>query len=95
VYLDHCVLCHGTTLSDAQFGSPLRGGYFQSRWHGRNAAELFIITQATMPPEQPMSLAPEEYADVLAYVLQANEIMAGAEDFPADTAALQGMLLPW
>ena len=95
VYLDHCVLCHGVNLSDAQFGAPLRGAYFQSRWHGRSAAELMLLTQATMPSEKPMSLSGQDYADVIAYVLQANDVAARANDLPADPEVLQEMPLPW
>lgn len=95
VYLEHCVLCHGINLSDAQFGAPLKGAYFQSRWRGRTAADLFLYTQATMPPEKPMTLAQADYADVTAYILQANNLAAGAQEFPADASVLQEMQLPW
>jgi mono/diheme cytochrome c family protein len=95
VYLDHCVLCHGINLSDAQFGAPLKGAYFQSRWHGRSAAELFLVTQATMPPEKPMSLSVQNYADVIAYVLQENNVAAGEYDLPAEADILLKMPLPW
>lgn len=89
------MLCHGVQLSDAQFGAPLRGAYFQSRWHGRSAAELFLYAQATMPPEKPMSLPIGDYADVTAYVLQANDVKAGKQELPLDANVLQQMLLPW
>ncbi|OGT83649.1 MAG: hypothetical protein A3G96_03475 [Gammaproteobacteria bacterium RIFCSPLOWO2_12_FULL_52_10] len=95
VYLDHCVLCHGINLSDAQFGAPLKGAYFQSRWRDRTAADMFLYTQATMPPEKPMGLAQADYADVIAYVLQANEIKASTGELPTDVGVLQGMPLPW
>jgi len=89
------VLCHGVKLSDAQFGAPLRGAYFQSRWHGRSAAELFLYAQASMPPENPMSLPSGDYADVTAYVLQANAVEPGKQELPADANVLLQMLLPW
>ena len=95
VYLAHCVLCHGINLSDAQFGAPLKGAYFQSRWRGRTAADLFLYTQATMPPDKPMTLAPADYADVTAYILHANNPVAGEQELPADADVLRDMQLPW
>jgi mono/diheme cytochrome c family protein len=95
IYLEHCVLCHGTNLSNAQFGAPLKGEHFQSRWRGRSVAELFLYTQATMPPERPMSLPAEDYADALAYIIQANGLAAVTADLPADAKELQKRRLPW
>jgi S-disulfanyl-L-cysteine oxidoreductase SoxD len=42
-----------------------------------------------MPKNEPGSLAPEEYADVLAYLLQLNGMPAGERDLPADSTALK------
>lgn len=88
-------MCHGTTLSNGQFGSPLKGAYFQSRWRNKTVAELYLFTFATMPPDSPMSLAKEDYADVMAFVLQANAVEPGTEELPINAEALLMMKVPW
>lgn len=95
IYLEHCVLCHGTNLLNAQFGAPLKGSFFQSRWKDRNAAELFTITRVTMPPDNPMSLSNRGYSDVIAYILQANAIEAGTGELPYEQEKLLNLKLPW
>lgn len=95
IYLQHCVLCHGTSLSNGQFGAPLKGAYFQSRWQDRTAAELYTVTSVTMPPDTPMSLTGQEYTDLVAYILQANAMQAGTKELPADSNKLMEMKLPW
>ena len=89
------MLCHGTNLSNGQFGAPLKGTYFRSRWQGRSAAELYTIAYATMPPDNPMTLAKQDYADLVAYILQANAMHAGERELPADSDKLMEMKLPW
>ena len=95
IYLEHCVLCHGTNLMDAQFGAPLRGGYFKNRWEEKTAAELYTVTSVTMPPDKPNSLSVEEYADVLAFILKANEVQPGSEKFPTNQERLLQIKISW
>jgi hypothetical protein len=42
-----------------------------------------------MPKNEPGSLAPEEYADLLAYLLKLNQMPVGPTELPADTMVLK------
>jgi cytochrome c len=92
-YEKRCVLCHldrgqghegmpeivGQSLEregDPE-APPVAGEAFQKKWGGRNAWELFSTMADTMPVGGPRSLAPQEYADVLAYILELNKFPAG------------------
>lgn len=80
VYDDSCASCHGANLDDGQFGPPLRGSAFKSGWSGQSANALFSYIAAKMPPSFPGGLNDRAYADVEAYVLQANGIPPGAAE---------------
>src|SRR5207302_10818867 len=80
VYAGMCRSCH-TAESHT-------GVSFHKTWEGRSLSELFGYISTKMPKNEPGSLAPEEYADVLAYLLKLNEMPAGASELPADTTVL-------
>lgn len=95
VYKETCQLCHGTTLGNGQFGTPLRGNYFRKKWGGKSVGELLQFTQESMPPDNKGGLAPGQYAAAIAYILSRNDIAAGSADMPADPAQLSAVPLPW
>ncbi len=95
VYRDHCVICHGTTLANGQFGTPLRGRVFQQKWSGKSLGELLEYTYQEMPPDNGMMLPLERYAEVLAFILQGNGIDAGEVALEADIGTARSTPLPW
>lgn len=95
VYKETCQLCHGTSLSNGQFGTPLRGNYFRKKWGGKSLGELLQFTLESMPPDNKGGLPAENYAAALAYILSRNDIVPGAAPMPVDPAALQNVPLPW
>jgi mono/diheme cytochrome c family protein len=80
VYAGMCKSCH-TAASHT-------GVAFEKSWGGHSLAELFGYVSTRMPKNEPGSLAPEEYADVLAYLLKLNQMPTGAAELPPDTAVL-------
>ena len=80
-YMNNCVSCHppGTYTAPA----------FRTKWNGVALSELFGLISHTMPKLEPASLAPEEYAEVLAYLLKINGAPAGKTKLPADESALK------
>src|SRR3954470_16736965 len=80
VYAGMCKSCHAAASHT--------GVAFQKSWDGRSLLELFGYISTKMPKNEPGSLAPEEYADVLAYLLKLNEMPEGAVELPADTTVL-------
>ena len=94
VYVASCALCHGAHMDDAEFAPPLKAAAFRRKWGGKPAAALYGFVKAAMPPGQAGTLPPEDYAAVLAFVLQANGAKPGDKPFPADPAALGAAVVP-
>ncbi|MEO6877622.1 MAG: cytochrome c [Gemmatimonadaceae bacterium] len=80
VYAGSCMSCHST---GSQAGTP-----FNVRWRGKSLASLFTYVSTKMPDNDPGSLAPQDAADVVAYMLAINAIPAGAVELPADADSL-------
>ncbi len=89
-----CGLCHGTRLNGAPDdndmvpGPPLARAYFIREWNGRTLGSVFSYSRATMPKANPGFLSDEEYAAIIAYMLQASGAPAGQTELPADPQAL-------
>jgi alcohol dehydrogenase (cytochrome c) len=84
----HCASCH-----DARSGGsapPLFGERFMQKWAtgNRTADDLFYITRTSMPFGAGNSLAPQEYADLVAYMLRENGFAAGPTELRPEPAAL-------
>jgi len=95
IYKETCQICHGTTLSNGQFGTPLRGSFFRNKWAGKTVGELFVFTTESMPPDNKGSLTPEQYAAALTYILSRNDLPAGTMALSADSHVLGNLMLPW
>ena len=65
------------------------GPTFASTWNGRRVADLYDLLYSTMPLDAPGSLTEQQYADVVAYMLQLNGHPAGTSALPANPAALR------
>ncbi len=80
-YMTKCVSCHPP--------GTYKGAVFLN-WQGRSLAELLAFLMERMPKSDPGSLAPKEYAQVMAYLLKINGNPPGRVELPADTTALRG-----
>lgn len=86
IFTKTCVECH--TLSD------VTGSDFKLNWHTRPVFELFDVISTTMPDDTPGSMKPEQYADIVAYLLRINGASAGGAVLVAtDTAMLKKALI--
>ena len=74
-----CTTCHAP--------DRFTGAEFVSAWSGKPVVELFKAVQ-TMPEDNPGSLNPQQYSDVIAYFLQLNKYPSGADELKGDAAAL-------
>lgn len=83
VFLTACKSCHTpeSHTSDA----------FVAKWNGKPLSELYQYIKDQMPKNEPGSLSPDEYADVLAYVLRLNRIPPGDVDLPADVNGVKSI----
>ena len=93
LYETGCVACHGLDL-EGSTGPALTGPQFMQKYGGRAVAELFEITQTTMPSVAPGGLPAGDYADLVAYMLERNSIVAGDSELPPDYAVLERMMVP-
>lgn len=80
LYAGMCKSCH-TAASHT-------GIAFQKSWDGHALADLFDYISTRMPKNEPGSLAPEQYVDLLAYMLKLNQMPVGAAELPPDTTVL-------
>lgn len=81
-YTATCAVCHGSTMTNGSYGTPLAGEYFKTKWSHRSVRAFYDRAQKTMPPGAPSSLSRDTYADIIAYILEVN-------GFPAGDAALR------
>jgi mono/diheme cytochrome c family protein len=80
-YMNVCVACHpaGTYTT----------ALFRANWDGRPLSDLFTQVSETMPKQEPASLTPKEYAQVVAYLLKINDAPAGKTELLPDVETLK------
>ena len=88
-YLSACASCHGTALEGGDMTPALVGGAFTSNWNDLTVGDLFDRIRTTMPLDNPGRLSRTQTADVIAFVLKANDWPAGTTELPADSALKQ------
>lgn len=81
LFAENCSYCHAP--------SQFSGGTFINRWSGSPVGSFFQLVRTTMPFDGPGRLSPQQYADVVAYVLEMNGFPAGETPLPPDREALQ------
>ena len=74
VYAQQCAACHGST-GQGGAGPPV-GGTSAALTKFRTAAGLYGSVQRAMPQGRPGSLTPDEYFQVLSYLLVENRYVA-------------------
>jgi mono/diheme cytochrome c family protein len=81
VYLGSCRYCHTAETHT--------GKVFAEWWKGRQLSELYDFVLERMPKNDPGSLAPEDVADVVAYLLKLNAMPVGKAELYPDTDSLK------
>lgn len=89
VYREECAKCHGENAAGGESAPSLVGEEFNTRWRGKTANDMFEITKKTMPADDPDHLSRRQYADIIAYMLSANEYPAGEKELESTEAALK------
>lgn len=84
-YAGMCRSCHSAASHT--------GAMFEKWWKGRTVADLFAYASSQMPKNNPGSMNPDEYADVVAYLLKMNAMPAGVRELAADSASLATVLI--
>lgn len=81
VYLGSCKSCHAPESHT--------GATFAKWWRGKRLSDLFGFISTRMPKNDPGSLAPEDVADVMAFLLKMNQMPVGSTELPADADSLK------
>ena len=61
---------------------------FAKWWKDSTVADLYGYMSTQMPKNDPGSLNPDQYAEVVAYLLKMNAMPAGTTELLADSSAL-------
>ena len=89
-YMEKCASCHGKMAGATPDMAPLLNDYvFQDTWKNRSIGELFERIRMTMPQSEPGSLSPERTAQIVAYILSANELPPGDRALAEDVEGLR------
>lgn len=78
---ERCLSCH---QPDQYVGE----GFLKS-WAGQTADSLFDLLRTTMPQDNPGSLKPQAYVDLLAYLFQLNGLPPGQTELKAVSRTLR------
>jgi S-disulfanyl-L-cysteine oxidoreductase SoxD len=76
----NCTACH----SSSEWGHS----GFLGAWVGRPIRELHTMIRSSMPMDAPGRLTPQEYADIVAYMLRLANAPAGQTELPATDEGL-------
>jgi mono/diheme cytochrome c family protein len=85
-FQQHCARCHGANLAGT-FETPPLVGRFKPYWAGTTLDVLFDYISSAMPLDHPGSLSRAANADILAFLLKANDFPAGAKELSAESEA--------
>lgn len=99
-----CGYCHrddlrGGFLDDgngnapALAGSRAFGSSFSDRWNELTVGDMFVTIGTTMPYDKPATLSPQDYIDIISYLLKMNAIPAGDAELPPDVETLEQILI--
>jgi hypothetical protein len=67
---------------------PLSGGTFNANWNDLSLGDLFERMRTSMPQNSPGSLARQDNAAILAYILKSSGAPAGQSELPTQTELL-------
>jgi len=93
LYANNCGSCHGKDLRGSEGGNALIGERFITKWKEKSLSELFELTKATMPKNNPHSLDDASYSSLLAFILNANGFPPGDVDLPTAKKDLDNILI--
>ena len=85
LFRSKCASCHAPN----RFTDDL----FYASFAGKPLWEMFDVISDTMPEDNPASMKPEEYVDVMAYLLKLNKFPTGNTELPVGKDALSAIVM--
>jgi hypothetical protein len=80
-FSNNCISCHTTATYTTTT--------FRNNWNGATVWDLFSYMSDSMPEDAPGSLAPADYAAIVAYFLKLNRLPTGETELSADAETLR------
>jgi mono/diheme cytochrome c family protein len=93
VFEASCGRCHNNELVGSARGPALKGAAFLSKYENDTLAGLFTFVRDRMPQDGPGLVADGAKLDILAYLLQRNDVPAGAKELALDQTTLESIKL--
>jgi alcohol dehydrogenase (cytochrome c) len=84
-YSSACASCHHENLTGGGEAPSLAGGNFLKSWGSRSTRELYDYIHSAMPLGKGGSLNDQTYANIVAFLLEANGATAGGQPFTPET----------
>ena len=81
------------TAAQSDRGQVLFRSKFYTSFAGKPMWEMFDVISDTMPEDNPGSMKPEEYVDVMAYLLKLNNFPTGNTELPVGKEALSAIVM--
>ena len=90
LFQQQCGRCHGANLAGT-FETPPLVGRFKPYWSGATMDALFDYVATAMPLDRPGSLSRAANADIIAFLLKANDFPAGPKELSASSEDLKAI----
>ena len=65
----------------------------EGEWGGRRVGDLYTVIRRSMPEEEPGRLTPQQYADIVAYMLWLSDAPQGENELPTDLQVLDRIFI--
>jgi mono/diheme cytochrome c family protein len=89
LYTGNCSACHLEGLQGSDDAPALKGDRFVFRWSDSTLDDMVTAISTSMPATAPGSLTPQQYLDIVTYLLQQNSFPAGKDEIKADPSLLK------
>jgi len=87
-YMAECSACHSEDLGGSGYAPALKGDDFAFAWNDKTLGDFFDRIRRLMPPDNPGSLPPDRYRDIIAFLLRENKYPEGDKELSAESAPL-------
>jgi S-disulfanyl-L-cysteine oxidoreductase SoxD len=90
-FVSSCGRCHNNELDGSANAPALRGPAFIAKNENESLGAIFMFVRDNMPPDASAPVDGATKLDILAYILQRNEIPTGTTELTLDIPALEGI----
>jgi len=93
IYAANCASCHGATARGGPGNPSLIGNTLNRKYADMPLSVFYDYMAMNMPAGRPGTLLPQQYADVLAFVLTAHGVEPGENTLTPDRALLDSIII--